>query len=119
MAPFNIRMLTVFPSMINTDVVNAVALGENPTPGDYSRSVAENTMHSLSSGKQIPNGEKDKVMKAPYGVVFGKGAGAGCEVERFLPLGTDRAARVNTVQEYLSHCLEVFRDITNDVSIAR
>ena len=28
-------------------------------------------------------------------------------------------ARVNPVQEYLSHGTEVFGDVTNDVSIAR
>ena len=102
--------------MMNADVVNAVVLGKNPMPGDYRRSVAQHTMNSLSSGKLVPNGDKGKAMKALYGVVFGKGAGAGCEVERFLPLGTDMAARV---QGYLSHGLDVFGDVANDISIAR
>lgn len=119
MAPFNIRMLTVFPSMINTDVVNTVVLGQIPMPGDYSRSVAEYTTHSLSSGMLVPNGDKGKAMKALYGVVFGKGAGVEREVERFLPLATDMAARVKPVQGYLSHGLDVFGDVINDISIAR
>ena len=76
-------------------------------------------MHSLSSGKHFPDGDKDKAMKALYEVVFGKGGGAGREVKRFLPLGTDMAARVNPVHGYLSHGLDVFGDVTNDVSIVR
>ena len=112
-------MLTVFPSIINTNVVNAAVLGKNPMPGDCSRSVAKHAMHSLSSSELFPNSDKDKAMKALYEVVFDQGAGAGREVESFLPLGTDMAARVSPVQEYLSHGLEVFRDVTNDVSVAR
>ena len=111
-------MLTVCPGIIQTNVVNAVVLDKISIPGDYSRSVAEHTMHLLSSGKLFPNGDKDKAIMALYEVVFGKGGGAGREVERFLPFGTDVAARVNPVQRYFLHDLEVFGDVTNDVSIA-
>ena len=42
-------------------------------------------MHSLSSGKLVPNGDKDKAMKVLYEVVFGEGVRAGREVEHFSP----------------------------------
>ena len=87
----------MFPSIMNANGVNAVVLGKNSMPGDYSRSVAEHTTRSLSSGKHSPNGDKGNAMKALYEVVFGNGGGAGREVKRSLPLGTDMAARVNPV----------------------
>lgn len=71
----------------------------------------------ISSGKIVPNGDKDKAMKAVYEVVVGEGAGAGCEAERFLPLGTDMTVRVKMVQECLAHGLEVFVDVANNVNI--
>ena len=100
----------------NTNVGNAAVLGKNPLQDDYKGSVAEQMIQLISSGK-IPNGDKDKAMKAVYEVVVGEGAGAGREAERFLPLGTDITVRVKIVQEYLTHGLEVFADVTNNVNI--
>lgn len=117
MAPFNIRALTVVLGTFNTNMGNAAVLGKNPLPDGYKGSVAEQMIQFISSGKIVPNGDKDKAMKAVFEVVVGEGAGDGREAERFLPLGTDMTARVKGVQEYLAHGLEVFGDVTNNVSI--
>jgi len=116
-APFNIRALTVVLGTFNTNMGNAAVLGKNPLPDDYGGSVAQQMIQFISSGKIVPNGDKDKAMKAVYEVVVGEGAGAGREAERFLPLGTDMTARVKMVQEYLAHGLDVFADVTNNVNI--
>lgn len=116
-ASFNIRALTVVLGTFNTNMGNAAVLGKNPLPDDYKGSVAEQMIQFISSGKIVPNGDKDKAMKAVYEVVVGEGAGAGHEAERFLPLGTDMTARVKMVQDYLAHGLEVFGDVTNNVNI--
>lgn len=96
---------------------NAIVLGKNPLPEGYKGSVAEQMMQFLSSGKIVPNGDKDKAMKAVYEVLVGEGAGAGREAERFLALGSDMTARVKMVQDYLAHGLETFGDVTNNVNI--
>ena len=116
-APFNIRTLTVVLGTFNTNMGSAAGLSKNPLPDDYKGSVAEQTIQLITSGKMVPNGDKDKAMKAVYEIVVAEGAGVGREAERFLPLGTDMTARVNMVQEYLAHGLEVFADVTNSVSI--
>ena len=79
--------------------------------------MSDQMIQYMKSGKVPINGDKDKAMKAVYEVVAGEGAGAGCEAERFLPLGTDMTVRVKTVQDYLAHGLEVFGHITNNVGI--
>ncbi|MCJ1232049.1 hypothetical protein MMC12_008730, partial [Toensbergia leucococca] len=112
-APFNIRTLTVVLGTFNTNMGSAAGLSKNPLPDDYKGSVAEQTIQLITSGKMVPNGDKDKAMKAVYEIVVAEGAGVGREAERFLPLGTDMTARVNMVQEYLAHGLEVFADVTN------
>lgn len=91
--------------------------GKNPLPDGYKGSVAEEMIGFISSGKIVPNGDKDKAMKAVYEVVVGEGAGAGREAERFLPLGSDMTPRVKGVQDYLAHSLEVFGDVTNNVNV--
>lgn len=96
---------------------NAAGLGKNPLPDDYKGSVAEQMIQFISSGKLVPNGDKDKAMKAVYEVVVGEGAGFGREAERFLPLGSDMTARVKTLQEYLAQGLEVFGNVTENVQI--
>lgn len=116
-AQFNIRVLTVVLGTFNTNFGHAASFRKVPLPDDYKGSVAEQMIQYLSSGKGKPNGDKDKAMQAVYDVVGGEGAGVGHEAERFLPLGTDMTTRVKMVQDYLSHALEVFGDITNSVSI--
>lgn len=118
-APYNIRALTVVLGTFNTNMGNAAGVGENSLPDDYKKSVAEQMIQCISSGKIVPNGDKDKAMKAVYEVVVGEGAGAGREAERFLPLGSDMTARVKSVQEYRAHGLEVFGDVTNNVNIEK
>lgn len=116
-APFNIHTLTVVLGTFNINMGNAALLGKNPLPDDYKGSVAEQTIQFITSGKIIPNGDKEKAMKAVYEVVAGEGAGAGRDAEQFLPLGTDMTLRVKKVQEYLAHGLDVFEDVTNIVNI--
>lgn len=113
-APFNIRTLTV---VLGTNMGNAAVFGKNPLPDDYKGSVVKQMIQLNSSGKIVPNGDKDKAMKAVYEVVVGEGAGTGREAERFLPLGTDMTVRVKMVQEYLAHGLEAFADVTNNINM--
>jgi NAD(P)-dependent dehydrogenase (short-subunit alcohol dehydrogenase family) len=112
---FNIRVLTVLLGTFNTNMGNATILGQNPLPTDYKGSMSEKIMDMLSTGKFAPNGDKDKAMKAVYEVVVGEGVGKNCEAERALPLGRDLAARIQVVQDYLSHSMEVFGSICNNV----
>ena len=116
-APFNIRALTVVLGTFNTNFGNVASFSRNSLPDDYKGSAAEQMIQAMSSGKLVPNGDKDKAMKAVYEVVVGEGAGAGRETEQFLPLGTDMTVRVKTVQDHLAHSLEVFGSVTNNVSI--
>ena len=118
-APFNVRVLTVWLGTFNTNMLkgNATLLGKNLMPEDYKGSMVEKTMEVLSSGKFEPDGDKDKAMKAVYEVVMGMGVGAGREGERFLPLGRDMAARVKLLQDQYAHCLEVFGEVCNNVYI--
>ena len=118
-APFNVRVLTVWLGTFNTNMLkgNATLLGKNLMPVDYKGSMVEKTMEVLSSGKFEPDGDKDKAMKAVYEVVMRMGVGAGREGERFLPLGRDMAARVKLLQDQYAHCLEVFGEVCNNVYI--
>ena len=112
---FNIRVLTVLLGTFNTGMGNATILGQNPLPEDYKGSMAERLMELMSTGKFAPNGDKDKAMKAVYEVVVGEGVGKNHEAERVLPLGRDLAARIQTVQDYFSHAMQVFGNICNNV----
>ncbi|TFA97473.1 Fatty acyl-CoA reductase [Trichoderma ghanense] len=112
---FNIRVLTVLLGTFNTGMGNATILGQNPLPEDYKGSMAEKIMEVMSTGKFAPNGNKDKAMKAVFEVVVGEGVGKNHEAERVLPLGRDLAARIQTVQNSLSHAIQVFGNICNNV----
>lgn len=116
---FNVRVLTVLLGTFNTGMIDATVLGKNPPPEDYKGSLLEKLMDMLSTGKYTPNGDKDKAMKAVYEVVVGEGVGKGHEAERVLPLGQDLASRINVVQEYLSHALDVFGTICNNVYLEK
>lgn len=113
--PFNIRVLTVLLGTFNTGMGNAAVLGQNPLPEDYKDSMSEKIMEAISTGKFAPNGDKDKAMKAVYEVVVGEGVGENHEAERVLPLGRDLAARIQVVQDYLSHSVEIFGNVCNNV----
>ncbi|KAL8753776.1 MAG: hypothetical protein Q9184_005327 [Pyrenodesmia sp. 2 TL-2023] len=116
-APFNIRALTVVLGTFNTNMGNAAVFSKNPLPEGYQGSFSEKMIQAISAGKVPMNGDKDKAMKAVYEVVVGEGAGAGCEAEKFLPLGSDMTARVKGVQDALAHSLEVFAHVTNNVNV--
>ncbi|UKZ76913.1 putative secondary metabolism biosynthetic enzyme [Trichoderma virens FT-333] len=114
---FNIRVLTVLLGTFNTGMGNATILGQNPLPDDYKGSMSEKIMEFMSTGKFAPNGDKDKAMKAVYEVVVGEGVGKDHEAERALPLGRDLAGRIQVVQDYLSHSMEVFGNVCNNVHL--
>ncbi|KAJ2994575.1 hypothetical protein NUW58_g1518 [Xylaria curta] len=116
-APFNIRVLTVLPGAFNTNMVNSYVFGKAPLPDDYKGTVAGQFMDYLASSKIIPNGDKDKAMKAVYQLIVGEGFGAGKEKEKFLPLGVDITARMTLVQDQLAHAKEVFGEVTNGVGV--
>ncbi|KAL7904764.1 hypothetical protein GGI35DRAFT_489633 [Trichoderma velutinum] len=114
---FNIRVLTVLLGTFNTNMGSATILGQNPLPEDYKGSMSEKIMELMSTNKFAPNGDKDKAMKAVYEVVVGEGVGKNHEAQRALPLGRDLAARVQVVQNYLSHAMEAFGDVCNNVHL--
>ncbi|CAM1504620.1 Fc.00g022110.m01.CDS01 [Cosmosporella sp. VM-42] len=116
-APFNIRTLTVILGAFNTNMPNAAARGKVSFPDDYKGSPTEQLIQYIESGKFVPGGDKDKAMKVVYEVVVGEGVGKGRENEKFLPLGPDMTNRVNGVQKYLTHSLEVFGQITDNVNV--
>ncbi|KAJ8127898.1 hypothetical protein O1611_g5736 [Lasiodiplodia mahajangana] len=96
---------------------NSFVFGKTPLPDEYKGTVAGQIMDYIGSKKIIPNGDKDKAMKAVYQLVVGEGFGAGKEQEKFLPLGADMTARMTLVQDQLAHAKEVFGDVTNNVSV--
>lgn len=116
-AQFNIRALTVVLGTYNTNFGRAAAVGKTPIPDDYNGSMAVQMIHYVKGGIGRPNGDKDKAMRVVYDVVVGAGVGAGCEAERFLPLGSDMTTRVQMVQDYLAHGIDAFKDITNSVGL--
>ncbi|KAI1110150.1 NAD(P)-binding protein [Nemania sp. NC0429] len=116
-APFNIRVLTVVLGTFDTNMLNAYLFGKTPLPDEYKGTVAGQIMDYIGSGKLIPNGNKDKAMKAVYQLVVGEGFGAGKEQEKLLPLGSDMTARMTLVQDQLAHAKEVFGEVTNNVGV--
>ncbi|KAL8953397.1 MAG: hypothetical protein Q9222_000774 [Ikaeria aurantiellina] len=118
-APFNIRALTVVLGLFSTNFGNAGLFSKHSLPNDYKGSVADQMIQAISSGKMTPSGDPDKAMEAVYEVVVGEGAGTGHEAERLLPLGSDMVARVNGLSESLVHSLEVFGNVTDNVSLSK
>ncbi|KAI0418778.1 NAD(P)-binding protein [Xylaria grammica] len=118
-SPFNIRVLTIVLGTFNTSMMNAYVFGKVPLPDDYKGTVAGQIMDYIGSGKIIPNGDKDKAMKAVYQLIVGEGFGVGKENEKLLPLGSDMTARMTLVQDQLAHAKEVFGEITNGVGVAK
>ena len=118
-APFNIRVLTVYLGTFNTNMGNATIVGKNPLPDDYKGSVADQTIRYMESGKFVPDGDKDRAMKAVYEVVVGEGVGKGREGERFLPLGRDLTARLQLIQDQMAHSVEVFGEVCTNVYIEK
>ncbi|OAG11207.1 NAD(P)-binding protein [Paraphaeosphaeria sporulosa] len=118
-APWNIRTLTVVAGTFNTNMPNAVVLGETPLPDDFKGTFAEQVQQLLVAGKVKPNGDKDKAMKAVYEVVVGEGVGEGKEAEKLLPLGSDITPRLKGLQDNAGHVIEVFGSVTNGVDVEK
>ncbi|KAF7560172.1 hypothetical protein G7046_g3970 [Stylonectria norvegica] len=115
--PFNIRTLTAILGTFNTDFGKGALEGATPITGDYEGSPSQQLIQWISSGKFVPSGDKEKAMKALYEIVVGEGVGVGKENEIFLPLGPDMINRVKGVQKYLAHSVEVFGDISENLTI--
>ena len=115
--PFNVRALSVLLGSFNTNMPNALTFGSEGLGEDYKGSVVEQNMKLFGEGKFVPDGDKEKAMRALYEVVVGEGVGKGNEGERMLPLGRDMAARVGQVQDSLAKTMEVFGGVCNDVFI--
>lgn len=118
-APFNIRVLTVWLGTFNTNFGNVSRFARDSLPEDYRSSVAELTMDAIRSGKLPFDGDTDKAAKVIYEVATGEGVGAEREAERFLPLGRDMITRVGLVRDQYTHALEVFGEISGNVYIER
>ncbi|KAJ5095644.1 Short-chain dehydrogenase/reductase SDR [Penicillium alfredii] len=116
-APFNIRVLTVWLGTFNTNIGNASALARNPLPDVYQGSMAARMMDAISSGNFPANGDRLKAAKAIYEVAVGEGGGAGRETELFLPMGGDMISRVEVVRDQCVRALEVFGDVAASVGI--
>ncbi|KAI1074562.1 NAD(P)-binding protein [Whalleya microplaca] len=116
-APFNIRVLTVILGTFNTEFMNVYVFGKTALPEEYKGTVAGQIMSYIDAGKIIPNGDKEKAMKAVYQLVVGEGFGAGKEAEKILPLGSDMTTRITLVQDQLEHAKEIFGDVTNNVHV--
>jgi NAD(P)-dependent dehydrogenase (short-subunit alcohol dehydrogenase family) len=116
-APWGIRTLTVVLGTFNTNMPNAVVLGETPLPKDYKGTFVEQVQGLLMGGNIKPNGDKDKAMKAVYEAVVGEGVGEGKESEKLLPLGGDITPRLKGMQEYYGHAMEIFGAVTDGVGV--
>jgi NAD(P)-dependent dehydrogenase (short-subunit alcohol dehydrogenase family) len=114
-AAFNVRALYVSLGGFNTNMSLVVARGTVPLDPDYKGSKVEAVFDTMVQGAYVPDGDKDKAMKALYEVVVGKGIGAGREAERVLPLGRDVAVRIQEVVDQWNHTMEVFGDVCNNV----
>ncbi|KAJ5236764.1 hypothetical protein N7489_006855 [Penicillium chrysogenum] len=118
-APFNVRILTVWLGVFNTQFGSGCRSPASPLPVDYVGSVAAQMIDVLLTGKLVADGDKDKAAKAMYEVVVGEGVGAGRESEGFLPLGRDMIPRVELVRDRLVHALDVFGDIAENVYVEK
>ncbi|KXG48745.1 Short-chain dehydrogenase/reductase SDR [Penicillium griseofulvum] len=118
-APFNVRFLTVWLGVFNTQFGAGCRSPVNPLPVDYVDSVATKMMDAIQSGKFVADGDKDKAAKAIYEVVVGEGVGVGRENEEFLPLGRDMIPRIELVRDRLVHTLDVFGDIAGNVYVEK
>lgn len=116
-AGWNIRTLTVILGTFNTNMPNAVVLGETPLPEDFKGTFTEQVQQLLLAGKVKPNGDKDKAMKAVYEVVVGEGVGEGKAAEKVLPLGSDITPRLKGLADNANKVIEVFGSVTDNVGI--
>ncbi|CAG8175577.1 unnamed protein product [Penicillium salamii] len=118
-APFNVRLLTVWLGVFDTAFGTACLTAEKPLPGDYEGSVVAQMLEAITEGKLVADGDKEKAAKVIYEVVQGEGVGNGHGSERFLPLGRDMIPRVKLVRDQLDHSLDVFGDVAGNVYLTR
>ncbi|KAJ5960501.1 uncharacterized protein N7479_007651 [Penicillium vulpinum] len=116
-APFNVRLLTVWLGVFNTQFGTSCRTPANPLPADYGGSVDTQMLDAVQAGKHVADGDKEKAAKAICEVVVGEGVGAGRENEEFLLLGRDMISRIKLVRDRLDHTLDVFGDIAGNVYI--
>lgn len=98
-------------------MLNVYTPGKTQLPDEYKDTVVGQLMDFIGSGKLVPNGDKDKAMKATYQLIAGEDFGAGKEQEKFLPLGADMTACMTLIQNQLAHAKEVFGEVTNGVCL--
>ena len=103
----------------NTNMPNALTIGKKPMDPDYKGTMAETLINVLSKGQFVPNGDKEKAMKAVYEVVVGEGVGKGHEAEVVLPLGRDIPARVKEATDKWAHTMEIFGEVCNNVYVEK
>ncbi|CDM34007.1 hypothetical protein DTO013E5_1737 [Penicillium roqueforti] len=118
-APFNVRVLTVWLGAFNTQFGAGCRSPAEPLPVDYVGSVVAQTLDVLQTGNFVPDGDTDKAVKAMYEVIVGEGVGAGRESEWFLPLGRDMIPRLELARDRLVHTLDVFGDIARNVYVEK
>jgi len=123
-AAFNIRTLAVICGTFNTHMggESGPLLGSVPLPDAYKGSTVERIQTMITDrvlAAQFANSDKDKGMKALFEVVTGDGVGKGREQEKFIPLGTDMATRVQGTRDAMAHALEVWADVTNGVGVEK
>ncbi|KAI2678577.1 hypothetical protein CBS147355_4462 [Penicillium roqueforti] len=118
-APFNVRVLTVWLGAFNTQFGAGCRSPAEPLPVDYVGSMVAQTLDVLQTGNFVPDGDTDKAVKAMYEVIVGEGVGAGRESEWFLPLGRDMIPRLELARDRLVHTLDVFGDIARNVYVEK
>lgn len=118
-APFNVRLLTVWLGTLNTSIGGGSTLAQNALPEDYRGSVAEMMMNAIATGNFPANGDKDKAAKSLFEAIVGEGIGAGHEGEQFLPLGHDMIPRVTGIRDQCAHVLDVFGDVAQRVQLEK
>ncbi|KAI3176974.1 hypothetical protein DTO027I6_1880 [Penicillium roqueforti] len=118
-APFNVRVLTVWLGAFNTQFGAGCRSPAEPLPVDYVGSVVAQTLDVLQTGNFVPDGDTDKAVRAMYEVIVGEGVGLGRESEWFLPLGRDMIPRLELARDRLVHTLDVFGDIARNVYVEK
>lgn len=101
---------------LNTNIGNASPVAP-PVPEDYRGSPAETMMETVRSRKFVGGGDKTKAATAIVEVVVGRGAGAGHDDERFVPLGPGMLSRITLVRDQLDHAVQTFGETCEAVVV--
>ncbi|KAI1333812.1 hypothetical protein F5Y15DRAFT_323213 [Xylariaceae sp. FL0016] len=117
MKDFNVRVLLVYLGTFNTEMLSKVNRVEHPLDADYQGTITKKNFDVLTTGDFAAPGDHEKAVQAIYDVIMGEGVGAGLDRELMIPLGVDMAERVKETQDRLTHMMDVFGDICNNVNI--